>query len=70
MLTVTSHKNYNIGRLGKGKKIAIPSRIKVFNSIQNDTFLQSIIFLSLGKSATKIFLQIYDRNALVNMTSL
>ena len=53
----------------KRKELAIPSRIKVLNSIQNDTYLQSNVYLSLGKSATVSLRQIYDRNTLVNMTS-
>ena len=39
----------------KRKGLAIPSRLKVFNSIQNDTYLQSNVYLSLGKSATVSF---------------
>ena len=38
MMTVTSHKNNNTGRLGK--ELATPSRIKAFYSILNDTYLQ------------------------------
>ena len=67
MLTVTSYKNNNMGRLGKGKKKEIQNRINVFNSIQNDSYLQFNVYLSLGKSATVRFKQIYDRNALANM---
>ena len=43
----------------KRKALVIPSRIKVFNSIQNGTYLQSNVYLSLGKSATVSFCQ-YD----------
>ena len=37
------------------KELAIPSRIKVFDSIQNDKYLQSNIYLSLGKSTMESF---------------
>ena len=30
----------------KRKELAIPSRMKVFNSIQNDTYLQSNVYFS------------------------
>ena len=52
----------------KRKELAIPSRLKVFNSIQNDTYLQLNVYLSLGKSAVS-FEQKYDHNALVSLTS-
>ena len=45
---MTSNKN-NTGRLGKEKDLAIPSGIKVFNSIQNYMYLQSNSYLSLCK---------------------
>ena len=57
MLTVTPQKKQQQhGKIRKRKEIAIPSRIKVFNSMQNYTYLHSNVYLSLEKSATVSFL--------------
>ena len=37
------------------KELAIPSRLKVVYAIQNDKYLQSNLYLSLGKSAKVSF---------------